>query len=708
MKCPSKIISVFAILAWVLSPGAGAAPEKRLALVIGNASYKAQPLATAVNDAALIFKTLQSAGFDVTGARDLDQNLLRDAFRSFTNRVANAGAGAVVFVYFAGYGVQLAGENYLIPVDAEISDVADIPARALSLSEFMHALSALNPKSTFIVLDAGRPGPFVMAGQAGGLAWTQPENNMLIAFSAAPGTVARDTAGSYGAYARALAETIGEGDLPPAILFDRVRLRAHELTTGGQVPWDASKIETPFKFLERAPGTERNEADVRTAQFRLQPMRALGAQNAYTAALLRDTFDAYTDFLADYWQDPMTKRVRALLAARRESITWKQTCQANEPGAYWSYLERYPNGPHATEARRLLTRMSAATTPPSKFARMEYDVPPPLPNELEYLERPTLILDDPSFGFESPPPIPSSLLEPPPQEFLNLKPPAASQGHTLPVLNQPLLVSSRVPRDAKAPSNSSNDRDEAWVIKPAIDVPNGPQKQTGSSIASPPLPLKSAASLAKEGSRSTSDATQSNTLGAQSGNQTTTMADRDRSDQNEDTSASQSTRRTAPVIPAWLSDVVAARNVEVSLGPSMIGSDISLSGPSMFASASAGLTFQTWRYELQPSRPTVRGASRPVAPTSLPPSPARLPAQSPAIPISHAHATGSILRPMPRSAGPTPAAGGNGSKPSLGQLEPPSTAATPGAPRKKPSKPAPQSQVARDSQKPREAAPSDQ
>src|SRR5579862_7299622 len=208
MKRLSKIFSVLAILACIAVPerGAAAVPEKRFALVIGNAAYKAQPLMTAVNDAALISQTLQLAGFDVIGGRDLDQNQLREAVRAFTNKVANVGADAVAFVYFAGYGGQLAGDNYLIPVGAEISELADLPAQAFSLAELMHALSALNPKSTFIVLDAGRPGPFVVAGQAGGLAWTEPEAHMLIAFGAAPGTMARDTAGSYGAYARALAE----------------------------------------------------------------------------------------------------------------------------------------------------------------------------------------------------------------------------------------------------------------------------------------------------------------------------------------------------------------------------------------------------------------------------------------------------------------------------------------------------------------------
>jgi uncharacterized caspase-like protein len=602
----ATLFFIFTLLICVYSRAGAVESEKRLALVIGNAAYKAQPLPTTVNDAALISQTLQSAGFEVTGARDLDQSSLREAVRSFTNKAANAGTGAVVFVYFAGYAVQFAGDNFLMPVGVDISDAADIPARALSLSELMHSLSALNSKSTFIVLDGGRAGPFVTPGQAGGLAWVEAETKTLIAFSTAPGTLAHDPATSYGAYARALAEMIREGGLTPANLFDRIRLRVHDLTAGGQVPWDASRIETPFKFSERAPGPGDNEAAARVAQFRLQPMRALGAQNAYVAALLRDTFDAYADFLADYWQDPMTKRVRALLAARRESITWKRTCQANDPAAYWSYLERYPSGPHAAEANRLLARLGAATPPPSKFVRLDYDVPPPLPDELEYTGRPALALDEPSFGFEAPPPIPANIFGPPPRELPDLKPPATSQGHTLPVLNLPMQVSDRVPTDTKAASTSSNNK-EAGVIKPAVDFPVEPQKQVASPLASQSPPPKSAPDPATEKSSVGGGATPPNGESTPSGNQTLAKADRDRSDQNEGTSALQPGRRTAQaIIPAWLTDVVTARNAKTSLGPSVVAADMPQSGPSMFASASAGLTFQTWRYGLSRTHRTVR------------------------------------------------------------------------------------------------------
>lgn len=484
------LIAFLAFLATVSSPPAGAtASEKRLALVIGNASYRAKALATSVTDAALIAQTLQTAGFDVMGARDLDGDLLRQTFRDFADRVTNAGPDVIVVVYFAGYGLQFEGENYLIPIDANITEASGVPVRAVRLSEQTHALAALHLKTTFIILDGARAGPFVLPGQAGGLAWVEPESNMLIAFNAAPGTVAPDVGSVYGPYAKALAEMIREGNLTPANLFDRVRLRVNELTRGAQVPWDGSDVGTQFKFLERAPGApQRADSPERTAAMRSQSMRSLGAQEAYLVALMRDTFDAYTDFLADYWHDPMTKRVRALLAVRRESITWRRTYQANTSDAYWSYLERYPRGPHMGDARRLLTHLGAAMEPPSKFARMDYDVPAPLPDELEYLERPVLAFDDPGLAFEQPPPSPVYFLAPPPPEFLDLKSPAASAGpHILPSpVFVPLPAYVRLPADVLAanPSISNNAR-ETLTIRTAVDLPTKPDEQASPALISP-------------------------------------------------------------------------------------------------------------------------------------------------------------------------------------------------------------------------------
>src|SRR5581483_7368493 len=97
------ILALFAILACAPLPQSGAAAaERRLALVVGNASYKAKPLASAINDAALIAQTLQLAGFDVIGARDLDLSQLRKTIGDFTDKIASTGPSATVVVYFSG------------------------------------------------------------------------------------------------------------------------------------------------------------------------------------------------------------------------------------------------------------------------------------------------------------------------------------------------------------------------------------------------------------------------------------------------------------------------------------------------------------------------------------------------------------------------------------------------------------------------------
>ena len=95
--------------------------EKRLALVIGNGAYEAGALQTAANDAGLVAQTLQAAGFDVIGARDLDGETLRKSFRDFVQKVQEAGPNTVAFVYLAGYGVQLIGENAPIRLPRKVN-----------------------------------------------------------------------------------------------------------------------------------------------------------------------------------------------------------------------------------------------------------------------------------------------------------------------------------------------------------------------------------------------------------------------------------------------------------------------------------------------------------------------------------------------------------------------------------------------------------
>src|SRR6202163_3729145 len=199
----------------ILSSATAQQQEKRIALVVGDGAYAKSPLATAANDAGLIAQTLQAAGFDVVGARDLDGDTLRRSFRDFIQKAEASGPGTVAMVYLAGYGMQLAGENYFIPVDSTVSRETDIPIEGLRIGDYVRQLASLPLKANIVVLDAARRQPFVGGGQplASGLALVEPDPHMLIAFNAAPGTIAPAEQGPYGAYAQSLAEMIRTGGL---------------------------------------------------------------------------------------------------------------------------------------------------------------------------------------------------------------------------------------------------------------------------------------------------------------------------------------------------------------------------------------------------------------------------------------------------------------------------------------------------------------
>lgn len=482
------------LVAGALTPVRAQQQEKRIALVVGNGAYAKSPLATTANDAGLIAQTLQAAGFDVVGARDLDGDTLRKSLRDFIQKAQASGPGTVAMIYLAGYGVQLAGENYFIPVDSNIVRDTDIPTEALRISDYARQLASLPLKANIIVLDAGRAQPFIEGGQqpiASGLALVEPDPNMLIAFNAAPGTVAPEEPGPYGIYAQSLAEMIRTGGLSLPEVFDRVRLRVNEASKGAQVPWDDQKVSAQFTFFERAPDAPPPPASPdQVAAIRSKPIRDLGVQDAYAAALERDSLPAYEEFLAAYPGDPLAKRVMAIVAARREAITWRRSYRADTPDAYWSYLRRYPRGPHAGDARRRLAILTAPLEPPPTFAMMDYDVPPPPPAEVVYVDRPVLYFSDPDFDFAPPPPPPVYFCPPPPPDFVVLPPPLPVIG--LFVLPQPVFVPIPVfvtpPVYVAPPPNNIifNNIHNTTVINTVINQPAPPPAAAASDPAITP------------------------------------------------------------------------------------------------------------------------------------------------------------------------------------------------------------------------------
>ena len=383
-----------------------AAQNPRIALVIGNATYRDAALATTANDAGLIAQTLQAAGFDVVGARDLDGQSLRTAFRDFLDKASAAGPDMQAFVYLAGRGVQYSGDNYFVPVDARINRDADVPIDALRISDFAHALAQTPGKARIIVLDAARANPYATQGSplAPGLALVDPEPGELIAFNAAPGTLAGDEQGPYGVFGKTLAGAMRQGGVDVVEVFDQTRVTVNQEAQGALLPWSASKLTEPYYIFERAA----DAPPPAVAAVANQPIAGLPPDAAYAAALQRDTIRGYEEYLAHYPDSAQAPRVHAILAALREAYFWRRSVNANTAHAYWTYLRRYPNGPHIADARRRLAMISAAYEPPPDFQPMTYqDLPPPPPDEGFYEEQPVYAFD--AFG---PPPLP-----PPPEYY---------------------------------------------------------------------------------------------------------------------------------------------------------------------------------------------------------------------------------------------------------------------------------------------------
>ncbi len=274
-----------------LSAWAQTEQNPRIALVIGNSAYPDHPLATPANDAGLVAQTLQAAGFEVVGARDLDQDTLRGALRDFLGKAATIGPDMQAFVYLSGRGLQYDGDNYFVPVDAKIARDADVPIQAIKISDFSHALAATPGRARIIVLDAARANSFVRSGPplAGGLALVDAEAGSLIAFNAAPGTIAPDEPGPYGVYGKSLAGAMREGGLPIDDVFAQARLLVNQQTNGAVVPWSGSKVKEPYSIFERAPDAPPLPAIAALSADAQRPLSSFGPDEAYSVALQRDT-----------------------------------------------------------------------------------------------------------------------------------------------------------------------------------------------------------------------------------------------------------------------------------------------------------------------------------------------------------------------------------------------------------------------------------
>lgn len=254
-RSATKCLLVMSVMVGFFTGPVWAASPPRLALVIGNSDYRAGLLKTPSNDAILLAQSLQGAGFEVMAARDLDQATMRKSMTDFLTKVNAAGSETVAFVYIAGYGLQYQGENYILPVDANIMQETDIAGKGVRIGDFVRSLSLASIKSRFVVLDAARETPFLKnSTMTVGLAYLEPDPGTLVAINAAPGTLAPEGQAANGVYASSLSSLIAQGGLQPDDLFSQLRIKVNAETKGAQVPWHLAKLQGSFLFHEAAPG----------------------------------------------------------------------------------------------------------------------------------------------------------------------------------------------------------------------------------------------------------------------------------------------------------------------------------------------------------------------------------------------------------------------------------------------------------------------
>jgi uncharacterized caspase-like protein len=215
-----------------------------VALVIGNAAYVHAPaLRNPASDARAIADLLGKADFDkVTLKLDLAYDGMRLALRDFS--LATRGAEVAV-VYFAGHGLELNGENYLVPVDAALKTDANVAFETTTLSA---VLDAIRPAARLrlVILDACRTNPLAarMEPTAGrtrsiprGLGRIEPTGDVLVAYAAKAGTVAEDGRGRHSPYAEALLSTLTAPGLDIRLVLGRVRDLVVAKTNGAQEPF---------------------------------------------------------------------------------------------------------------------------------------------------------------------------------------------------------------------------------------------------------------------------------------------------------------------------------------------------------------------------------------------------------------------------------------------------------------------------------------
>jgi len=226
--------------------------EKRLALVIGNADYlNGNTLQNPINDAKAIATELKDVGFTVMLYLNSDAKTMRKAMDDFGEKLKGFTVG---LFYYAGHGMQVKGNNYLIPVDASLKVEQDVEYDCLDAGRVLGKMEAAGSVTNIVVLDACRDNPFARswgsrsAGQQTGLAFMNAPSGSIVAYATSPGKTASDGTGKNGLYTEAFLQYMKVPGLSLLEFFQNVRGAVEKKSNKTQTPWEMTSLKGNFYF----------------------------------------------------------------------------------------------------------------------------------------------------------------------------------------------------------------------------------------------------------------------------------------------------------------------------------------------------------------------------------------------------------------------------------------------------------------------------
>jgi uncharacterized caspase-like protein len=300
------------------------ADGNRIALVIGNGSYSIDigGLRNPASDAKLMARSLKKLGFDVTLALNVDQKEMKRRIRDFGAALSTGGSQTIGLFYYAGHGVQVDGENFLLPIGAEIQREGDVSVEAVSANTVLAQMQYGNADGVNLVfLDACRNNPLSRSFRAAtrGLARLDAPRGSFVGYSTGPGDVSVDGEGENSPYATALAsELLRPGEAIEEV-HRAVRLKVLAATNQQQTPWDSSSL---------------------TATVTL----AGPAQQAAAMA-------------------PATAPTPAPASAQGAALDWENVKDSTSPTVFKAFLQQYPTGVYAALAQDKLDKLGDNSQP---------------------------------------------------------------------------------------------------------------------------------------------------------------------------------------------------------------------------------------------------------------------------------------------------------------------------------------------------------